>query len=193
MPSSSLQRWFGERAAALTDLENAHRSVRGSGVGARAAAQQINQAYTMLLSGQFQGFCRDLHSECAGGLVGSVAAPDLRELLFDSLVFSRRLDRGNPNPGNIGSDFNRFDVVFWTVVDGHRPENAARRAALEELNEWRNAIAHQDFSTSMLRAGRAHLTLGQVRLWRKAGGGLARSLDEVMRDHLRTFTGSAPW
>src|SRR5260370_13092781 len=65
MPSSSLHRWFAERAATLADIENAHRSVRGSGPGARAPAQQINQAYAVLLSAQFQGFCRHLHSERA--------------------------------------------------------------------------------------------------------------------------------
>jgi hypothetical protein len=193
MPSSSLQQWFAERAATLADVENAHRSVRGSGAGARAAAQQINQAYTMLLSAQFQGFCRDLHSECAGRLVTPVADPDLRETLSNNLAFGRRLDRGNPNPGNIGSDFGRLGLDFWTSVDTHRPENPARRAALEELNVWRNAIAHQDFSASMLRAGRPNLTLAQVRLWRKACDGLARSFDDVLRDHLRVLTGSTPW
>jgi hypothetical protein len=30
-----------------------------------------------------------------------------------ALVWDRRLDAGNPNPGNIGSDFNRFDFTFW--------------------------------------------------------------------------------
>jgi len=97
MPSLSLQRWFGERAATLDDLANAHRSVRGSGAGARAATQQINQAYAVLLSAQFQGFCRDLHSECADHLLTPVPDPDLRELLRDNLLFGRKIDRGNPN------------------------------------------------------------------------------------------------
>jgi hypothetical protein len=193
MPSSSLQRWFAERAAALADLENAHRSVRGSGTGARSAAQQINQAYTMLLSAQFQAFCRDIHSECADWLVTPVADPVLQEMLWDNLVFGRRLDRGNPNSGNIGSDFGRLGLEFWPRVDAHRPENPARRAALDELSTWRNAIAHQDFSASMLRAGRPNLTLAQVRFWRKACDGLTRSFDDVLRDHLRVLTGSAPW
>lgn len=140
MPSASLQRWFAERTATLADMENAHRSVRGSGRGARTAAQQINQAYAMLLSAHFQGFCRDLHSECANYLVLLVAAPTHREMLCDNLVFGRRLDRGNPNPGNIGSDFNRLNLEFWSLADAHRPESSTQRAALEELNEWRNAI-----------------------------------------------------
>ena len=176
MPSSSLQRWVTERAGTLADVESAHRSVRGSGAGARAAAQQINQAYAVLLSAQFQGFCRDLHSECAGYLVASVADPNLQQMLGDNLLFGRRLDRGNPNAGNIGSDFNRLGLTFWSLVDARRPENAVRRLALEELSEWRNAIAHQDFSPSMVRAGRPALALAQVRVWRQACNGLARTV-----------------
>jgi hypothetical protein len=193
MASSSQQRWFAERAATLADIENAHRSVRGSGPGARAAAQQINQAYAVHLSAQFQGFCRDLHSECADYLVVLITDPVLRDTLRDNLVFGRKLDRGNPNPGNLGSDFSRLRLAFWPMVDVHRPENPARRVALEELSEWRNAIAHQDFSPAMLKAGRPNLALAQVRVWRKACDGLARSFDEVLRDHLRALIGSAPW
>jgi hypothetical protein len=177
----------------LADIENAHRAVRGSGAGARAAAQQINQAYAVLLSAQFQGYCRDLHSECADHLVLPVADLDLREMLRDNLVFGRRIDRGNPNAGNLGSDFSRFGLAFWSLVDAHRPGNSARRAALDELSDWRNAIAHQDFRVTMLRGGRLNLPLARVRLWRRACDGLARAFDDVLRDHVRVLTGSLPW
>jgi hypothetical protein len=193
MPSSSWGRWFGGRAATLADVESAHRAVRGSGAGARTAAQQINQAYAVLLSAQFQGFCRDLHSECAEYLVAPVANADHRELLRDNLLFGRRLDRGNPSPGNIGSDFNRLGLLFWSKIEGRGPENLARRLALDALSEWRKAIAHQDFTAAVVRAGRPNLALAQVRVWRKACDGLARAFDEVLRDHLRTLTGSDPW
>ena len=193
MPSSSLTDWFAGRATALADIESAHRAVRGSGTGARAAAQQINQAYVVQLAAQFQGYCRDLHSECADFLVTPVTDPKLRDVLRDSLVLGRKLDRGNPNPGNIGADFSRLGLQFWLEVDARRPETPARRAALEELNSWRNAIAHQDFTAAMLSSGRPSLRLAQVRGWRKACDGLARSFDEVLRDHLQTLTGVVPW
>jgi hypothetical protein len=110
--------------------------------------------------------------------------------------------RGFWNPGSrsgwrreisIGSDFNRFGLAFWSLVDGLKPENAARRSALDELNEWRNAVAHQDFSAAMLRAGRPHLTLAQVRAWRKACHGLALAFDAAMWNHIKTLTGNDPW
>jgi hypothetical protein len=135
MPSLSLGTWFGERANVLNDIENAHRSVRGSGAGARAATQQVNQAYTVLLSAQFQGFCRDLHSEGADHLVRPLADPDHREVLRNNLLFGRKIDRGIPNPGNLGADFNRFGFAFWAAVEAHRTHNPARKAALEQLND----------------------------------------------------------
>ena len=74
MPSVSLQTWKTVRQAALDELEAAHTSVGGTRRGRRYATQQINQAYAVLLSSQFQGFCRDLHSECADYLVQTVPA-----------------------------------------------------------------------------------------------------------------------
>ena len=193
MPSLSLQRWFAERAGSLNDIESADCSVRGSGPGARAVSQQINQAYAVLLTAQFQGLCRDLHSESADHFVMPITNPDLRDMLRDNLVFGRKIDRGNPTPGNLGSDFNRFNLAFWSRGDAHRSPNAVRRTALEELHAWRNAIAHQDFLAWMLKAGQPNLTMGQVQTWRKACEGLARSFDHVLHGHLQTLTGIAPW
>jgi hypothetical protein len=167
--------------------------VRGSGPGTRAATQQINQAYAVLLSAQFQGFCREFHFECASAFVAPLPNRPYQYAVLSSLTLNRKLDRGNPNPGNIGSDFSRFKLMFWALVDAHRPPNAARKAELEELNEWRNAIAHQDFAPSMLTAGVPHLTLAQVQKWRRSCDGLARSFDEVLRVYLQGLLGVAPW
>jgi hypothetical protein len=193
VPSTAYQTWAVERVASLDEIESAHRSVGGSGPGRRYATQQINQAYAVLLSSQFQAYCRDLHSECANHLVAPVSSLDLREMYRSGLVMNRQLDRGNPNPGNIGSDFGRFGLSFWRLVDAHRSPNQQRRALLEELNAWRNAIAHQDFPPTMLRGGRPILQLAQVQGWRRACDGLARSFDEVLGAHIVSKTGVAPW
>src|SRR6202521_1860560 len=102
MPSLALQDWSARRAAALDEIEGAHRSVGGTGPGRRYATQQINQAYAVLLSSQFQAFCRNLHTECVNYLVAPVPSLDLRDMYRSGLVLNRKLDRGNPNPGNIG-------------------------------------------------------------------------------------------
>jgi hypothetical protein len=193
LPSRALQEWSGWRAAALDEIEHAHRSVGGTGPGRRTLTQQINQAYAMLLSSQFQGFCRDLHEDCVGHLVAPVTSPVLLTTYRDNLLFGRKLTIGNPNPGNIGSDFNRLGLSFWPTVDADHPRNPQRRQALEALNRWRNAIAHNAFAPDMYRGGRPSLQLSEVQEWRRACEGLARSVDNVLRAHLLSATGVVPW
>jgi hypothetical protein len=191
MPSHSFNRWTGERSNALEEIAAAHASVGGEARGRRYATQQINHAYAVLLSSQFQGFCRDLHSECIDHLVALVP-PDLQAIVRDQFIWNRALDKGNPNPGNIGSDFGRFGLAFWTGVRADRHQNDRRQEYLEELNAWRNAIAHQDFDPDKL-GGTTILHLPTVRQWRSSINILAVSFDNVMGAYLQTFLGEAPW
>jgi len=193
MPSLALQDWSAGRAAALDEIEHAHRTVGGRGPGRRFLTQQINQAYAVLLSSQFQGFCRDLHDVCIMWLVASAVSPALSAINRSNMLFGRKLDTGNPNEGNIGSDFNRFGLLFWPAVEADHPRNPQRRLALENLNRWRNAIAHSAFAPAMYRGDRPSLQLSEVQDWRRSCDGLARSFDTVRRAHLLTVTGAAPW
>lgn len=190
MPSVSLQSWRAVRLLTLDELESAHRSVGGSSRGRRFATQQINQALAVLLSSQFQGFCRDLHSECVDHLVQGISGALLRRVCRNALVQHRKLKRGNPNPGNIGSDFNQFGLPFWDEVRNLDARNQARQNHLEVLNAWRNAIAHQDFDPAL---GSPVLRIQQVRQWRTACDQLAGAFDEVMRHHIQAATGASPW
>ncbi len=192
MPSLSLKKWNEVRVPALDEIENAHRQVGGSGRGRRYATEQINHAYAVLLSSQFQGFCRDLHSECAAYLVSGVALPDLRSILTSEFVFNRKLDSGNPNPGNIGADFSRLGVAFWPDVKLLDRRNEPRLKLLDELNAWRNAIAHQDFDPAKL-GGTTVLVLATVRSWRRACTSLAPAFDTVIANHINRIVGIRPW
>jgi hypothetical protein len=104
----------------------------------------------------------------------------------------RKLDKGNPNPGNIGSDFNRLGMAFWPDVELDDARNRARKDLLEDLNKWRNAIAHQDFDAAVL-GGRVMLRLEEVKSWRKACDGLALSFDNVSRAYIHIVVGVSPW
>lgn len=192
MTSLSLNTWSTGRSLALDEIENAHISVGGNARGRRYATQQINHAYAVLLSSQFQGFCRDLHSESVAHLSRAASPALLQGILFVEFVQNRKLDTGNPNPGNIGSDFNRLGLNFWSRVNVQDARNADRRVRLERLNAWRNAIAHQDFDPAKL-GGTTVLRLETVRSWRRPTGRLATSFDAVMETHLRLVTGTAPW
>jgi hypothetical protein len=193
MPSLALLEWSAGRAAALDEMEHAHRSVGGSGPGRRYLTQHLNQAYAVLLSSQFQGFCRDLHDESVRHLVKPVASAVLRATYEGSLLLGRKLDAGNPHPGNIGADFGRFGFAFWPAVAADSPRNPNRQVALEALNRWRNAIAHNAFAPDMYKGSRPSLPLAQVQDWRRACDGLAHSFDNVLGAYLRSVTGVAPW
>jgi hypothetical protein len=191
MPSRSLTRWADERAEALDEIETAHATVGGTERGRRYATQQINYAYAALLSGHFQGFCRDLHSESVTAVVSALPA-SFREVIRDEFTRGRSLDRGNPHPGAVGADFNRLGIDFWSDVYAVDARNARRREQLQELVNWRNAIAHQDF-TAVAAGGVATLHLVTVRAWRSALNGLARAFDLAMYNYLRGRTGTDPW
>ena len=161
------------------------------GRGRRYATQQLNQAYAVLLSSQFQGYCRDLHSECATYFVQSVPTGLLQTPLRNVIVLNRKLDKGNPNPGNIGADYNRFGFPFWDEVKNLDARNPGRQDRLELLNNWRNAITHQDFAPALL--GATVLRVQRVRGWRSDCDQLAIAFDEVMRSYLQTINGVSPW
>jgi hypothetical protein len=184
-------KWNTERAEALDEIENAHAVVGGSERGRRYATQQINYSYVALLSSHFQGFCRDLHSECIERIV-EIAPPQLRGMMSGSLELNRSLSRGNPHPGAIGSDFNRLGIDFWTAVRALDLRSERRRVLLQELIDWRNAIAHQDFDP-VIPVGPPTLQLVRVRAWRRALDSLARDFDRVMYNHLSNLIGISPW
>jgi hypothetical protein len=146
----------------------------------------------VLLASQFQGFCRDLHSECITYIVQSVAPVVLQSVLRAEFRFNRSLDRFNATPSSLGSDFNRFGVEFWVQVSADHKQNDKRKQLLEEMNAWRNAIAHEDFDPNKL-GGTTTLRLEQVRRWRDACNGLARSFDKIMGKYIEQMTGVTPW
>jgi hypothetical protein len=191
MPSNSLTRWRVVRSAALDEIAAAHASVGGTSRGRRHATQQINRAYAVLLVSEFQGFCRDLYSDCVDHVVAT-APGHTQGVIRSQFLWGRPFGRGNPQAGGIGSDFGRFGVAFWDQVYAVHPQNQRRRELLDELIEWRNAIAHQDFDP--VRFGtNPTLHLHQVRAWRSALNVLAQSFDGVMRVYLTGLMGAAPW
>jgi hypothetical protein len=186
MPSVSYGRWTTARKSELNEIERAHAAIGGTGRGRRYATQQINHAYAVLVPSQFQGYCRDLHAESVDYLVPNVTPLSFQASTRELLTQGLQLKRGNAQPGSIGADFGRFGLDFWTEVKRYSPYDRELTSLLE-LNEWRNAIAHQDL------AGRGTLHLRRVRRWRSACGRLARWFDEVMGDHLQKLTKTSPW
>jgi hypothetical protein len=193
MPSTSYRQWRTVRAAALNEIAVAHAVVGGPAPGRRYTTQQINHAYVLLLASQFQGFCRDLHSECVDHIL-TILAPSaaLTVLLKSELSRGRQLDRGNAQPSSLGADFSRLNINLWDGLQGYDTASENWKEDLGMLNEWRNAIAHQDFTSPKLGAI-INLRLAHVRRWRASCQRLARGMDAVMLRHLFNLTGTLPW
>jgi hypothetical protein len=193
MSSISYRRWRTVRTAALDEIANAHAAVGGTERGRRYTTQQVNRAYAMLLASQLQGFCRDLHTECVDFIVGVIAPPAaLRRLVKAEFHRGRQLDRGNAQSSSLGADFSRFGIDLWNELASRTARSVQWKGELDLLNEWRNAIAHQDFTSPRL-SGIMNLRLNQVRQWRTSCSGLARAMDQLMRLHLQIVTGASPW
>ena len=134
MPSVAFKTWRSASSSELDEIEAAHAAVGGTGRGRRYATLQLNHAYAMLLSSQFQRFCRDLHTETAACLVQHGATGAFQSVALTALTQGRKLDTGNPNEGNIGSDFARLGMAhLWDDVDDHHRHNLRRREKLRAL------------------------------------------------------------
>jgi len=192
MPSPAFTAWSTSSAAALSQLEAAHRTVGGGRAGRRTNTLQLNYAYVLLLSAHFQAYCRALHSDVAQLLVEAID-PGIAAVLDANLSFQRQLDNRNAQPATLGTDFNRFDFKFWTVVETADTRNAARRRKLESLNAWRNAIAHHDIESNRSGLHPRQVTLATCRTWRSALNSLAKSFDRALADRLAALLGSRPW
>ena len=192
MASQALMRWRHAASLRLKNVEAARLAVGGRAAIQVLAAEQIKHAYVVLPSSHFQAFCRDLHTEAVDHLYPAVAPSAVQGIVKMLLTRNRMLDRGNPNAGNIGSDFNRFNFNFWQEVIAFDGKNADHQRQIDALNSWRNAVAHQDFAPSNL-VGVARLDMAVIRKWQSACNRLASSFDGVISDRLAAIIGHRPW
>jgi hypothetical protein len=147
------------------------------------------RGFVLHLSAHFQGFCRDLYTECAQIWIAAIPAgfqATAQAQFFAQLA----LEKGNPSYDNIKRDFNRFG--FLLNLQGSHMAGPQWVTDLGHLNDWRNKAAHQ--GTQPLGGGvPAALTLPIVQAWRTSCNGLATSLDGIMHAELLRIMGAAPW
>jgi hypothetical protein len=166
------------------------RSSRRTGLSAvpvAVGASRCSRSITRTLC-----FCRALHTECVEHLIGAPQYAAIRLIVYNSLVHGRKLNWGNANAGNIGSDYAQLGLDIWSSVHAASPRSEQRQKKLEQLNLWRNEVAHHDFDKPRL-GGRRECTLSEVREWRRACNALALDFDRAARAYLIGVTGQAPW
>lgn len=193
MPSDALIAWQTVRLPRLHDFESDCLHLQSLHPANPDRVQDHIRSYVILLSSEFQDYCRDLHTECTDRLVDAVHPIALHAVLRNECVYGRKLDTGNPNPGTLGADFNRYLIDFWSEILARDAANhPARRDRPSLLNVWRNAIAHHNYDPAQL-GGTTMLTIAPVQLWRTDCDILASVFDDVMRNHLQTILGQSPW
>ena len=185
MPSTSLLRWQNDRQLRLAAVD-AHCAAAAPYPPTPLLAEESLRGYVMLLSGHFQGFCRNLYTECAQ-LCTIHVPPRLQATVQVQFSAALCLNTNNPNVDTIRKDFERFGFSVHFAAD---PANGPRVTHLGQLNKWRNAIAHQAASAP---AGVPPLTLTAVQAWRVSCDGLADWLDAVLYNEMSRILGVAPW
>ncbi len=185
MPSASLQHWQNDRIPNLREIDlQCAATLALTPLNHRLVDENL-RGYVLLLSAHFQGFCRDLYTECAQVVVSRVR-PTLQVLMQAQFIAHRKLDHGNPTLNNLRDDFERFG--FRLNLASADPANHARLNHLLALNRWRNIAAHH----GEVSHG-APLALPQLQTWQAACDGLATSLDSIMYNQLRRTLRRTPW
>jgi hypothetical protein len=151
-------------------------------------ADENLRGYVMLLSAHFQGFCRDLYTECSQIVTASVP-PAMKSLIQAQCVAGRELDRANPKYETLRKDLNRFGFDL-TIALAANAANAMRIIHLGHLNAWRNYAAHHQIS---MPATGGPFALVTVQGWKASCDGLATELDGIMYNQLQLALGKAPW
>ncbi len=191
MVSKALIWWRGDAQRAMNNMLGVHKAVGGTGPGRRYATEQVNNAYAVLVSSQFQKYCRDLHSQAADHIAKQTSGK-IQAVVLARFTEGRKLDSGNPNPANLGSDFGRLGLRLWDELESRDNCNKQHKKALEQLILWRNAIGHHDFPSDKC-GNRASVRFKEVRGWRGTCNHLANELEMVVASHLSLLTGVNPW
>ena len=186
MPSASLLVWRNDRMPRLGGVEAQCAASLALAPPQPNLIEENLRGYVLLLSAHFQGFCRNLYTECAQIVVTRVRAR-LQLLIQAQFTAHRRLDHGNPTLQNLKAGFERFDFTLDLVAAD--PANAARLQDLALLNRWRNVAAHH----GTVPIGMPSLDLPSLQAWRHSCDGLATSLDQIMYNELRRILRRTPW
>lgn len=115
-----------------------------------------------------------------------------RVVVSSQFLFGRRLDGGNANTSRLQEDFSRLGFDFLALVKADHGKNGGRLKKLDLLNHWRNAIAHHDFNRKELN-GKTQLSLTDVKQFRRACEGLAKTFDDVVGSEVAKLGGTPAW
>jgi hypothetical protein len=195
MASNALNEWSTWSLQRLAELEHVHATHTGTGPGRKWGTTQLNRSLFVVLSAQFQSYCRDLHNDAVQVQVDT-AVPAQRTMLKLLLTQGRKLETGNARRSAIGSDFVRLGFDFVGDLKAKGPATIQRLDRLEVLLDYRNAIGHGDESkiTAIEDDGEIAATKASYLKYRQAINALAGTMDAVAAVRLSQVLGiGRPW
>lgn len=189
MPSAAFSRWQNDRMLRRNEVDAHCAAVLALVPPNPMFLDETLRGFVLHLSAHFQGFCRDLYTECSQIWISAIP-PGLHATAQAQFAAHLAPEKGNPSHDNVKRDFNHFG--FQLDLQAANAMGPQRVTDLGHLNDWRNKAAHQ--GTQPLGGGvPAALTLAIVQGWRASCDGLAVSLDDNMGAELLRIMGVAPW
>src|SRR5438445_5896850 len=116
MPSAALTHWQTDRTPLLNEVDAHCAAVLALVPPNPTFLDETLRGYVVHLSAHFQGFCRDLYTECSQRLSAAVP-PGLQLTLQRQFSAKLELNKGNPTIQAIKEDFGRFDFTLDFAVD----------------------------------------------------------------------------
>lgn len=141
MASPALTNWDTTGQQRLRELVAVHQGSVGPGPGRKWGTEQLNRSLFVALVAQFQAYCVDLH-DLAVDVHVNHAAPGQGPLLETLLTQGRKLASQNPRTDHLGSDFGRFGFKLIDEVKQVHSSAPQWLRDLDDLVDFRNAIAH---------------------------------------------------
>jgi hypothetical protein len=173
MPSQALTS-LTDRLTDVDQLMTAHAAVGGTQRGRRFEVEGLNRAAVLMLSAHFEGYLEDVMAEALAAL--------------NQHLDPRPLTGGfhNPWPDRIDELFAFLGMTKPSkAVSWQRASNAAVRENLNKLVRTRNRLAHGTTGVTVYKT--------EVTSLRKYVEGFAQRFDGLVRDQVRTLTGTYPW
>ena len=162
MPSASFTCWQNDRVPRLNEVEAHCTAVLALVPPKPTFLEETLRGFVLHLSAHFQGFCRDLYTECSQISIAAIPV-GLKATAQAQFSAQLALEKGNPSHDNIKRDCNRFGFLLnLQAAHSLGPQHVTD---LGHLNDWRNRAAHQ--GTQPLGGGvPVMLTLPIVQGWR---------------------------
>ncbi len=111
MPSAAFTRWQNDRTPRLNEVDAHCAAVLVLVPPNPTFLDESLRGFVLHLSAHFQGFCRDLYTECSQIWIAAIPI-GLKATAQAQFSAQLALEKGNPTYDNIKRDFNRFGLLL---------------------------------------------------------------------------------